>query len=274
MKRLRVPALPSILILPVFLYACAAIIEDLGNIDWLATLGIALLAVPLLGFVDRTGVVYLWIAPALAIGAGLFLGISSNWDPGGSGMDLIGGVLIGSPLAFIAAVLAEDRSATLRLLLVTEGLVNAVALFATVSALGAGSAALTPGTLAHGYAMTLGTQWNGVVQVASGASSFSLPLQTSPGAIFTGLAIVAWAGVLLGFVLPDREEATMGRAPAEFDFRPILLGTFAAVLFEVAANADPQYALLALGVGVVAVLVAVGVFTRRGDAAPILDGDH
>jgi hypothetical protein len=274
MRRFRVPAIPSILILPVFVYGCAAIVQDLGSIDWLAILGIALLAVPLLGFVDRKGVVYLWIAPAIAIAGGVVLSFLTNWDPGGSGLDLLGGVLVGSPLAFIAAVLAEDRSATLRLLLVTEGLVNLVVLFATVSVLGVGSPALTPGAIAHGYAMTLGTQWNGVVHLVTGATTFSLPLQASPGPIFTGLTIVAWAGVLLGFVLPDREEATMGRAPAEFDFRPILHGTFAAVLFEVVADTDPQYALLALGVGVVAVLVAIGAFARRGDTVPVVDLDH
>jgi hypothetical protein len=270
MRALRRSTLASLLVVPVALYGTVALALDLRPLDPVALLGILLAAAPLAGPVLGRWGAYLWIAPAAGPILGALLAVSAGFASGSPGMSLLGGLLLGSPLAIAAALFGGDRGPIVRLLLVTEGLVDLLGLFAGVAALGAGGNSVVSGAVPAAYAQALAAQWRGLLGASTGAASFSFPLQALPGAAFTALAVLAWAGVLLGFLVDDAAEFEEGWAdPARsaVGFGPIVVGAIAAVLFEAGAALSPRYALLGLGVAVVGSLVAVGVAARRGGAA-------
>jgi hypothetical protein len=277
MRPLKRSSVASLLAVPVALYGTVQLAVDLRPLDPIAVVGIVLAALPLLapGLGKRGG--YLWIAPGLGPIVGVLLSAGSGFAPGSAGSELLGGLLMGSPVAIAAALFGGDRGPIVRLLLVTEMLVDLLGLFAGMAALGAGTVAATSGAVPVAFAQALAAQWRGLLDAATGASSFSLPLQALPGVAFTALAVIAWAGVLLGFLVDDASEFEEGwtdPARSAVGFGPIVAGAAAALFFELAAARSPRYALLGLGLAVIASLIAVGLVARRAAAHPEGTHDH
>ncbi|MHB8351898.1 MAG: hypothetical protein ACYDFT_04295, partial [Thermoplasmata archaeon] len=206
-----------------------------------------------------------WLPAAAAFGAGLLLTLPQGFAADGSGAALVGGVLVGSPILLLAALLTVGRRPAAELALVAAGSVLLLLLGAAqaITAAGAG-----PGPLAAAVATVLGRQDGAWTTLVGGSNPAAVPLQFPSDGILAGLLLLAWAGAYVGLLAPAAEAAGAEDAPARRWLAPIGFGVGAALLFELALIRSPDGALLGLALAVIAAVAAILILARRRAPGP------
>lgn len=253
-------------LLPALLYATALGLVSIRGLGPLAAIGVLVAAVPLAAVLLGRGRSLLMLAPVPLVGVAAVLALIASFDPTGPGMLLLGGLLIGVPLAFAAILLLIARGSALVMPLTILALVELFTLSASVGVLGSGGLGFAPGALVVAFWQSTAAQIAGFQSLLGGAASATLPLQALTNPWLALLGLLALVAALLEFVDP---RGVAGPTPTDAGptavLGPVACAVIAAASFELLAAATPRYALLTLG-GVVAgivVLLLVLPGTRR-----------
>ena len=232
--------------------------------SWAAT-GMILAALPLLGVVTGRAEGLAWLAPPVGILLGFLLGLLGLTPLLGNdsaGLGVLAGVLIGFPLAVVAAVLRWGRHAPILLIVTLGGLVDVMTTHAALARLASEGVPADPVALAIGSGQVTYDQLNGFSSLFTGSYSVSVPLQSLADLVLAGLVLLALVGAFLAFFSTDGPDGTpRGVVPGEL-IVPALLGVLGAAGFELIAAQQPRVALLVLGGIVLAVVVAIVVLAR------------
>jgi hypothetical protein len=242
------PLREGILAAPVLLYLSIGGVLDLSSPSALFAAGFLLGAAPIAGLALDSRRDTLWGLPLLG-GVLLFIGVAlagfqllAPWD------SLFAGLLLGVPLAVLAALLRPGGESAPNFLLLLLGLVEGLGLRA--------AGGTTPTTLASGFVHAFSQQFSGLGAWSGGAKSPSLPLSGVADPVFLGLALLAIAGAVLGFLrVPSGEAAP--RAAREFDLLLVAGALGAGAVFEAVALGVPTLALVVLAAATLATVVGL-----------------
>ncbi|MCI4331528.1 MAG: hypothetical protein L3K19_06745 [Thermoplasmata archaeon] len=293
----------SAVVVPVFAYAVAsACLAFSGlSVGLLIAFFLTALSLPASAFLGRR---FLPFAPGavLAGATGLFWFFNGS-APTGVLADVGAGVLLASPLAFLAAVwVTEDLPGT-SVAMVIIGLTDSVGLLAASRLLGSGSIGNGSSALLAAISSVYSDQGYAISQLLRGQVPAEIPMGQSPDAVFVLLGILAMVGLLLcllrgpgvewlrsaprpaaprhpmGSLIPrpppspelagilaSATRPELPAFPAYSGLLPVLASAGAAAGFLAAAEFEPGVALLAVAVGVALVtgyLVWTGTPTRR-----------
>jgi hypothetical protein len=231
--------------------------------------GIILAGLPLLGPLSRRPLALPWFAPAAGLLASFLLAAAQGFSSGSVGDDLLGGLLVGSPLVVMAAILRWSRDATILLPVAFAGLVDLLTLNAAVNRIASEGQTPTPFALVTAFGQVTGDQLAGFGDLLGSQPFASLPVQSLNDPVFAGLALLALVGVFLSLFEVDGADGPALRPDLPSVLLPVGIAVLAAGLFELGATRAPQFALLGLAVGVLGTVVAILVLARwRTTAAP------
>jgi hypothetical protein len=251
------------LALLVFADGFFVVLFALRGVTALAVLGVVLAAIPVAGSFTRRPTALPWIAPAAGLVASSALALGQGLSSGSPGETLLGGLLLGSPLTVLAAILRWSRTPEVLLPVTFAGLVDLLTLSAAVNRLATDGLAPTPGALATAFGEVTWDQTSGLSGLFAGNPSVSLPVQSLSDPVFAGLALLALVGVFLALFAPEaRGDETLRPEPTAI-FPPVVFAVVAAGVFELVAGRAPNYALLGLAAGVLAVVVAILWLARK-----------
>jgi hypothetical protein len=240
----------------------------LREISGWTVVGIVLAGLPLAGPLSRRPMALPWFAPAAGLLASFVLAVMQGYATNSAGDALLGGLLVGSPLIVMAAILRWSRDATVLLPITFAGLVDLLTLNAAVNRLASEHLVPTPPALATAFGQVTGDQAAGFGDLLVGSSSATLPVQVLGDPVFAGLALLAIVGVFLSLFAEEGGSSAGARPEPRAVFVPVGVAVVAAGLFEVAASGTPRFALLGVAVAVLATVVAILVLARPRSAAP------
>jgi hypothetical protein len=227
-----------------------------------ALLGAVLAGLPLAGSIWSRRWDLPWFGPAAGLLLSFGLAAVQGFQGGSLGDDVLGGVLLGSPLAIMAAILRWSREPAVLVPATFAGLVDLLTLNAALNRLAAQGAVATPVALANTFVQVSGDQLNGFSGLLAGNVSVTLPVQSLRDPVFAGLALLAIVGVFLALFASEPSGDRSVRAGASGIFVPVGIAVLAAALFELAAGQAPRFALLGLAVAVLGTVVAILVLVR------------
>ena len=251
------------LALLVFADGFFVVLFALRGLSALAVLGVFLAAVPLAVPLARRPTALPWVAPAAGLVASSVLALSQGLSSGSAGETLLGGLLLGSPLTVMAAILRWSRTPEVLLPVTFAGLVDLLTLNASVNRLATDGLVPTPGALATAFGEVTWDQVSGFSGLFVGNTSVSLPVQSLSDPVFAGLALLALVGVFLALFAPEtRADDVLLPEPAAI-LAPVVFAVVAAGVFELAAGRSPTYALLGLAAAVLVVVIAILRLARR-----------
>ncbi|MCI4370383.1 MAG: phosphoethanolamine transferase CptA, partial [Thermoplasmata archaeon] len=159
-----------------------------------AVLGTVLAGLPLAGAVWSRRWDLPWFGPAAGLILSFLLSAVQGFPSDSIGNALLGGVLLGSPLAIMAAILRWSREPSILLPATFAGLVDLLTLNAALNRLGSQSALATPWALANTFVQVSLDQLNGFGGLLAGNASVSLPVQSLRDPVFATLALLALVG--------------------------------------------------------------------------------
>jgi hypothetical protein len=238
-----------------------------GYSGW-AAVGAILAGLPLLGVVWPRRSDLAWFGPAAGLLLSFLLAAVQGFPPTSVGDAVLGGVLLGSPLAIMAAILRWSREPSILLPATFAGLVDLLTLNAALNRLASDGLAATPPALANTFVQVSADQLAGFAGLLAGDAGATLPVQSLRDPVFAGLALLALIGVFLAmFASEPRADDALRPEPTAI-LPPVVVAVAAAALFEVAAAQAPRFALLGLGVAVLGVVGALLVLVRRPSPSP------
>ncbi|MGI0132625.1 MAG: hypothetical protein ACREDK_05990 [Thermoplasmata archaeon] len=299
MKRGEV-AVRSLLIAPLFVYAAVVGLVAVHPIDAVLVLGVAVAAVPLAPLMlgRRVGVVFA-LAPATLALVGVYSFLSGASFVGRVA-SLDAGVLLGSPLWFLAVVLEAREAPGTSIFGLVAGATVGLLLLAAASRL---AAAPTHGPTAFLDAIgaVLHDQGSALAALLAGSVPGSIPLSRVSDPVFTVLAVVALIGLIAPWLsgpaidallstpvegvaapsdgptspidLPERQDRRLDEGssasdppgPTWFTTIPLVACAVAGLAFVVLADRLPIYTLLAVSVGAVATTFVLAlIYLGRG----------
>jgi hypothetical protein len=233
-----------------------------GYTAW-AVLGAVLAGLPLLGAVWPRRSELVWLGPVAGLVLSFLLAAVQGFPSDSIGDALLGGVLLGSPLAVMAAILRWSREPSVLLPATFAGLVDLLTLNAALNQLGSQGVLATPAALATSFLQVTIDQANGFAGLIVGNPSVSLPVQSLRDPVFATLALLALVGVFLAVFDPEIGARDTPRSEPSAILVPVVVGVVAATVFEFGATQAPRFALLGLGVAALATVVAILVLVRR-----------
>lgn len=237
-----------------------------GYTGW-AVLGAVLAGLPLAGSIWSRRWDLPWFGPAAGLLLSFGLAAVQGFPSGSVGDAVLGGVLLGSPLAIMAAILRWSREPSVLLPATFAGLVDLLTLNAALNRLGTQGAVATPAALANTFVQVSTDQLTGFTGLLAGNASVTLPVQSLRDPVFAGLALLAIVGVFLALFAPERGTERIARTGPAI-LVPVAVAVVAAWLFELAAYWAPRYALLGLAVVVLGTVVAILVLVRLKTSVP------
>lgn len=269
MKRPELPGVALLLTLPAPLYLLGRLVLGIGGPNGPELVGIGADLVPLLLWLADRPLPVGWLPAVVGLGAGLLLTLAQGFAVDGSGAALVGGVLVGSPLLLVAALLTVGRRPAPLLALVAAGSVLLLLLEAAVTI---ASSAGGPGPLATAVTTILARQDGAWSTLIGGSNPSSIPLQFPSDELLAVLLLLAWAGAFLAPFAPAAWAATdieASDAPTRRWLAPVGVGGSAALLFELALVRAPDVALLGLAAAVLVTVAAVLALGRRQPSAAV-----
>jgi hypothetical protein len=226
-----------------------------------------------------------WFAPsAVALAGTAVLALSAGSVAGPPVAPYLLGLVLGAPTLVLAVAGLGRRSAAWAPVSVMGGLAVDAVVLAVVRAIPPAD-----GHSAHAWASTvtsvLSAQETSLRAFATGGAIPAPPLSYTGDAVFDALALIAFLGVLLGWLdpmvrsptaptpetrsaeyrPPDTVGPTAGLGPT--GARSLVVAVGVVLLFEVAAALSPSDALLGLAVAAPAVVTLVLGVTDRGSRA-------
>jgi hypothetical protein len=260
------------LALPLFVgYTAWTLTYGITSMSSWAVVGIVLAALPIVGVLTARAEGLAWLAPSASILLGFvlgLLGLTSLLHNDLAGLGVLGGVLLGFPLAVVAAIVRWGRDPPSLLVLTVGGVAGLLTTRAAFDRLWLAGVDRTPAALAIASGQVTYDQLLGFASLLGGSSSATLPLQSLADVAFGALLLLALVGVFLAFFTVG-EENGRPRAPDPGSLLlPVVFGVLAAAAFEVSAARAPRVALLGLAVVVAGVVVAVLVLARQTRIRP------
>ncbi|MCI4363070.1 MAG: hypothetical protein L3K13_02020 [Thermoplasmata archaeon] len=247
------PVREGLLAAPVLIYLSIGGMFGLTSATPLLAVGFLLGAGPIAGLAFRERAAVLWWLPLLG-GFLVFLGgtLDGNgllppWD------GLFAGLLLGLPLAALAALLRPVAESAPNFLLLLFALVEGLGLRAA----GGGS----PSQLSAGFLDVFAKQLAGLGAWAGGTRAPELPLSAVNDPLFLGLALLAVGGAILGFLRLPVDEG-VPRAAREFDLLLVAGALGAGAVFEAVALGAPTFALVVLGAATLASVIGLVLLLR------------
>ncbi|MCI4346857.1 MAG: hypothetical protein L3K07_08940 [Thermoplasmata archaeon] len=247
------PVREGLLAAPVLLYLSVGGLLGLTSTSPLLAVGFLLGAAPIAGVALRDRGALLWWLPLLGGflvflgGAFTGFGLLPPWDA------LFAGLLLGVPLAVLAALLRPGGESGANFLWLLLALVEGLGLRAA----GGGS----PSQLSSGFLNVMAEQSAGIGAWAGGTKAPQLPLSAVNDPVFLGLALLAIGGAILGFLRLPVEQG-VPRAAREFDLLLVAGALGAGAVFEAVALGAPTFALVVLGGATLASIVGLVLFLR------------
>ncbi|MCI4318498.1 MAG: hypothetical protein L3J96_08165 [Thermoplasmata archaeon] len=236
-----------------------------------AVLGAVLAGLPLAGSIWSRRWDLPWFGPAAGLLLSFGLAAVQGFPSDSIGDAVLGGVLLGSPLAIMAAILRWSREPAVLVPATFAGLVDLLTLNAALNRLGTEGALATPSALANTFVQVSGDQLTGFTGLLAGNASVVLPVQSLRDPVFAALALLAIVGVFLALFAPERGPEQIARTGPSGILVPVAVAVAAAALFELAADRAPRFALLGLAVVVLGTVVAILVLVRTKSSAPHRD---
>jgi hypothetical protein len=262
------PSLAWFLAAPVAVYGVLRVVLDVETLPGITQLGLALALLPLATLWTSRPGQFLWLAPAVALLVGFLLSVSGSSSELSTGLQLIGGIVLGAPILILAALRVVHRSAPLVPLLILSGLLVVSALTVAGSRLGTTGSGDGAGSLATAFYQVNADQMAGLGSLLSGSASTNLPLQALPDLWFVSLALLALSGALLAVLRPGSEREGGEASSASSLLGPVLGGVVAATAFELTAVRFPAYALLAVSAFVLGTFFALLILIRLAPKNP------
>jgi hypothetical protein len=282
----------SATIVPVFLYAVVAAVWAFTGVTVGLVAGFFLTGIALPG-AALYGRRLLPFAPGAILAAAIgLLWFFNGAPPTGALGDVAAGVLLASPLVFLAAVwVTEDLPGT-SVAMVIIGLTDAVGLLAASRNLGTAPGTNGPSGLLDATAAVYGQQGSAIAQLLRGRLPSNIPMSSTPDALFVLLGILAMVGLLLSLlrgpgiewlrsapgpapprhpagtrvphpvpspelagILASATRSELPEFPSYTGLYPVLAAAGAAAGFLGVAEFAPTYALLAVALGVALAVV-------------------
>jgi hypothetical protein len=258
------------LALLVFADGFFVVLFALRDLSAWAVLGAILTGLPLVGAIWSRRWDLPWFGPAAGLILSFLLAAVQGFPTDSIGDALLGGVLLGSPLAVMAAILRWSREPSVALPATFAGLVDLLTLNAALNQLGSQGVLATPAALSDSFVQVSIDQITGFTGLLAGNSSVTLPVQSLRDPVFAGLALLALVGVFLAVFAPELGTRDLPRLDPSAILVAVIVGVVAATLFELAATQAPRFALLGLSLAVLGSVVAILVLPRvsRTTAVP------
>jgi hypothetical protein len=284
----------AVLVAPVFLYLAAIGIAAVHPINGLVVLAIASSILPLIPWIIGRS------SPLTFVASPLILGLVGMWSflagssPTGPTASLDAGVILASPLWFLAAILDSRREPGVSVFATVSGLAVGAMILATLNRM-IGEPTSGPTSFLGALGSVLHDQASALVQLLGGTVPTNIPLSQVSDPIYAVLGVAAGIGIVAPWLeapaideLSERRAAGFGadphgetagvplHLPPEMDRRldegstpviasrpsfgdagPLLAAALAALGFVAFAAEAPAYSLLGVGVGAALAGVAV-----------------
>lgn len=261
------------LALPLFLaYTIWTLLYGVVGLTSWATLGMVLAALPLVGVVTRRAEGFAWLAPPVGVLLGFLLGLLGLTTLLGSdsaGLGVLGGVLMGFPLAVVAAILRWGRQASVLFIVTLGGVVDVLTTHAALVKLASEGVGRTPVGLTIASGQVTYDQLTGFASLFAGTTSVDLPLQSLGDIVFAALILLALVGAFLAFFHLEGPDGRSLPVDPPALLGPVAMGVLGAAGFEIVAARDPRFALLLLAIAVLAVVSLILVLARPRRSQPV-----